>query len=210
MEKSKLELVIRAVLADETGRESQNDPSRSSLRFGIKDWGVMEPGEAGARERYAALWIAENFESYSLSLGYYLFDLSIRFNPVLAFRWLKLGLGLDQLADEKQVRLRLEQLTTRDVILLMEVYVRRRLKSEPQWPECKHWWTNRANRARDRAVKWSLGESDEDESGGGIAGRNSSPEAREGGESFSSTDCEITPGSKGGRPGSDRRAGVLR
>ena len=44
-------------------------------------------------------------------------------------------------------------MTTADIIRQMDVLVRRRLKVQPEWGECAHWWTNRANRARDRAVK---------------------------------------------------------
>lgn len=154
---------VNYILVDETGEEAKNDPSRAEARFGLfegqyrlyRGIPIEEASRSEAREVYRLYWEMLHGKELSPPLGYYLLDVAIRFNPGLAERWLRLALGLDQLAVWGQVKTKLEELTTRDIVLLVEVFVRRRLKSDPQWEECKHWWTNRANRSRDRAVKWS-------------------------------------------------------
>jgi lysozyme family protein len=153
------ERAVEAILVDEGGEEAENDPSRAGARFGVSAERIGILKEDLTKELaicfYAELWTAAGCEERSPALGYYLLDLSLRFSPEVAQKWLRLALGLDQLAGKGQVEAKLAQISTRDLILLMEVFVRRRLKSDPRWEECKHWWTNRANRARDRAVKWS-------------------------------------------------------
>ena len=154
------ERAVEAILKDESGEEAENDPSRAEARFGVftHEVGVDSREEItleAAKAFYLQLWNRALCEKYSPALGYYMLDLSCRFGPEVPQKWMRLALGLDQLAGLGQLNAKLEQLTTRDVILLMEVFVRRRLKSDARWEVCKHWWTNRANRARDRAVKWS-------------------------------------------------------
>ena len=146
---------MRAILIDESGREARNDPSRANTRFGFKLKEGEELSKDEAIERLSKLWFEVQGERFSPGLGYFMLDVSLRFSPELAHRWLRLSLGLDQLASWGVVAGKLDEKTPRDIILLMDTFVRRRLKSEGLWPMCKHWWTNRANRARDRAVKWS-------------------------------------------------------
>lgn len=97
---------------------------------------------------------ADNLES---GLDYWCFDTCYRFGGDNCRRWLNLALGLDahRKTDPAVIAACKAKMTTRDIILQMDVLVRRRLKVDPQWEECKHWWTNRTNRARDRAVKLS-------------------------------------------------------
>lgn len=157
------QLAVKYIITDETGEEAHNDPSRKTRVYGLtaancKEFTgkeIEEIVEEDIIRGYKNIWDVFSGDDLSPPLAYYMLDLSVRFDPIVAQRWFRLSLGLDILAHKSQVKAKLESITTRDIIVLMEVYVRRRLKSEQRWNECKHWWTNRANRVRDRAVKWS-------------------------------------------------------
>lgn len=159
---------VELLLTDETGEEAANDPTRSGNVFGISParldlWaGDSYPGDKRLTRQNAIdlykvhLWDACGCGSFVTGLDYWVFDCGYRFSPNDAFRWSYLALGLDPVRSSKVLfQELLSKRTPRDVILEMDVFVRRRMKVDPKWEVCKHWWTNRANRARDRAVKMS-------------------------------------------------------
>ena len=150
---------------DETGKEAKNDPSRAYNKFGVTEHMVKEwtgktysPGFSREEARDLLLkykWIPLNCNKLPKGLDYWIFDCGYRFGPI-AVKWLYYALKLK--GEKEEEKLLIEVLKTkipRDVILEIDVYARKRLKVDPLWGECKHWWTNRTNRARDRAVKFS-------------------------------------------------------
>lgn len=159
---------LRALLTDEGGIEAQNDPSREKLRFGVSErmltlWDAKHPFDELTAQQAAAmlqehLWSRAGCAEYPVGLDYFMFDASWRFGSEQAEKWIKLAVGLDMLAQRKMMLVLVSQLTASDCIRLVDVYIRRRLKSDPRWEVCKHWWTNRSNRVRDRALKMARGE----------------------------------------------------
>lgn len=159
---------VEWLLTDETGEEAQNDPSRAGNTYGLNathldSWGIGVDSLADVLTREFVetlyldhIWTPCSCDALPSGLDYWLFDLGYRFNTVVAKRWLctALKLNIDRF-DIKLINSILEKRTPRDVIVEMDVLVRRRLKVQPDWDECKHWWTNRSNRARDRAIKLS-------------------------------------------------------
>lgn len=147
------------LLKDETGAESRNDPSRRNHVYGVaRDTvGKWLDGAGGGSLRgegpstgelqrlfHEKLWIVLSCNLLPAGVDYFVFDCGVRFSPGDSTRWLRLA---SEAGDP------LVEPTPGDVIRRMDVFVRRRLKSDPRWEEYKHWWTNRANRARDRALK---------------------------------------------------------
>lgn len=154
---------FRYLIVDETGPESKNDPSRRGHTLGVDNsvisgWIDPIPGNTDGLcpaelelVFFAKIWKVCHCSELSPGLGYFIFDCGVRFGAANASRWLNLAAGLDMLrAFDKRL---LTNISPADLVRRVDVYVRRRLKADPQWEVCKHWWTNRANRARDRALK---------------------------------------------------------
>lgn len=158
---------IEWLLIDESGEEAKNDPSRPAKRFGVSLKQLAAwTGRIGNRldelskaDAIAFLrvncWNAVRADDLPSGLDYWFFDICYRFDPASCRRWYLMALGFDGIRepDEKAVAAVAGKMTASDIIRQMDVLVRRRLKVQPEWGECAHWWTNRANRARDRAVK---------------------------------------------------------
>lgn len=163
-----IDQAVKWLLRDETGDEAQNDPSRkenvnglSNKRVGLwtgsVDWADSDFTPAFAAELLLVhVWHPCGCDLLPSGLDYWTFDLGYRFSPVDARRWLCLAAGLrPEKFDPRLLEAMMGKKTPRDLILEMDVFVRRRQKVDPQWDVCKHWWTNRSNRARDRAIKLS-------------------------------------------------------
>lgn len=160
---------VKWLWVDETGIEAENDPSRSSNRFGVSLamlslWTGDRMYDASFDKKRARglfldhIWNPFGCSDLPAGLDYWVFDCGYRFGGV-AKNWLALSLKLNPFkAEPRLVAEMIKKQTPRDIILEMDVFVRRRMKSDPAWEECKHWWTNRTNRARDRAIKLSRGE----------------------------------------------------
>lgn len=147
--KTALDLALHWLILDETGEESTNDPSRNDPATRCATTHTREIFEVTLWERLAA-------ERLPRGLDYYVLDCAFRFTIDDVQRWLNLSLRLPpENKSFKLVETCLQQQTVRDTILLMDAFVRRKLKTDPGWMMCKHWWTNRANRVRDRAVALS-------------------------------------------------------
>ena len=169
---------MELVLKDETGEESFCDPSRRDLYVGLSadrasKWGLGElsalTSEQIVKAYYEKVWQKLELEKLPPGLGYFMLDCGVRFGEDNAWNWLCFALELPPGNTDKKLVWHLVSLkTSRDVVLLIDSYVRRRLKVDAKWGLCKHWWTNRANRARDRAVKLNRGEL----LGDGTDGRN--------------------------------------
>lgn len=164
--KDNFETAFTWLLIDESGPESKNDPSRGEVSFGVTAkkqalWlDKIEPFAAYSRDDAKTLlkmhvWDKVYSDELSRGLDYWMFDCGYRFSPQDAVRWLSLSLDLKPQAESRLVLEIVRTKSARDVILNMEVLVRRRMRVDPLWEECKHWWTNRTTRARDRAIKFS-------------------------------------------------------
>lgn len=156
-------LAVSLLTRDEQGPESMNDPSRNSKILGVMDHRLagwlsipvdrIKTTRHGDIERALRkeVWEACGCNGLPCGVDYFIFDCGVRFSIDDALRWLRLAYEINPTTEITESIL--SRFTPADAIRRVDVYVRRRLKSEAQWDECKHWWTNRANRARDRALK---------------------------------------------------------
>lgn len=167
MHNERFERAFATLLVDESGPEAE--AIRGFTRFTIDleqlrswyydplltvdDLKVVDQLEA-AQLVHDNCWIKSSAELLPHGLDYYCFDSTFRFGQMNTMRWLNLACGLDSRANLFQSTFEaLRKLPLEPVIVAMDLLIRRRLKSHAQWTENKHWWTNRCNRARDRALK---------------------------------------------------------
>lgn len=107
-----------------------------------------------------ALWLRSDYwdplllDHWRAGLDYYLFDLSFRFSPRLVRWWVERITG-ECYEDAESA---LCCVSVPDAIGHLDHISRENLKSRVDWFKNKHWWTNRANRPKIRAVKLSRGE----------------------------------------------------
>lgn len=163
-----LNCAIKWLLIDEGGNEAKNDPSRAPMVYAIDArrlavWtGSLEKRideldkEEAIALLYTHLWSVARCGELPAGLDYWVFDCAYRFSPGDAIRWLHLALGIPPVSEPRLRDQMLKVKSVRDVVCTMEGLVRRRMKISPHWEECKHWWTNRTTRARERALKSSI------------------------------------------------------
>lgn len=135
---------IEWLVKDETGPEAKALKSSvmpKLLERDYKDW------------LKADYWDPLLLDYWRSGLDYYLFDLSFRFSPRLVRWWVERITGECYEDAEKALCC----ISVPDAIAHLDHISRENLKSRKDWFINKHWWTNRANRPRSRAVKLSEG-----------------------------------------------------
>lgn len=148
---------VKWLFADELGDEAKHDPLREGQQFGVPARvaaGRKVAGKIDAEEILRhELWLKGKCNHLPRGLDYFFFDLSHRFGLEVATRWLlwsdprggRAEVVTSSLLDTLRGR-------EREVIEHLDSVTRRSLRSRSGWGEYKHLWTNRANRAKKRAV----------------------------------------------------------
>ena len=96
-----------------------------------------------AMDIYAELWTELKGDDLQAGVDSFAFDTAICCQPVNAIRWLVM------LAQEQE----LNNLPPQAVIEGLELFRRRRAKSDLRWATLGPEWTNRCNRAKRRALR---------------------------------------------------------
>ena len=105
------------------------------------------------------LWSQLELSRFPSGLDYFILDTALHCGVENTARWLRLATGGPSEADpdaDREARVSLSTLGVEMGISALELYRRRRYKSDPQWHLYGVEWSNRCNRARKRALAMAL------------------------------------------------------